>query len=139
MPEHERLYSPEKYAHLGDAERIDNCIGIAEAATNWSKLFPQKKECMRETAIICRTAMKLARRNKKAPDECMNDAISIRNTMEIEEIHTDIRQFMPDRCASCQKLIKEKPIRVELEKYTHHERTFLACSEECASILRGGE
>jgi hypothetical protein len=135
---YERLYSPEKYEHLGDAERIDICIGIAEAATNWSKLFPMKQECIRETAIACRTAMKLARRDKKAPDNCLHNAVSIRGTMEVEEVFADIQQFFPDRCAACQKLIKENPIKVELEKYTHHERIFLACSDECAKILSEG-
>ena len=95
----ERIYSPEKYQDLHDPERIDVCVGIAEAATNWSKLFPQKKDCLRETAISCRTAMKLARRSNRAPDECLMEATKIRNTMEIEEIKIDIRQFMPERCA----------------------------------------
>lgn len=137
---YERLYSPEKYASLGNDARIDVCVAIAEAATNWSKLFPQKKECMRETAIICRTAMKLARRDGKAPDECLEDATEIRGTMEIEEIHIDLMRFLPERCAACQRLITQKTARitVELEKYTHHERTLLACSEECAEFLREG-
>ena len=139
MTKYERLYSPEKYEHLGDAQRIDTCIGIAEAATNWSKLFPMKKECMRETAVICRTAMKLARRDKKAPDDCLYDAVSIRGTMEVEEVFADIQQFYPDRCASCQKLIEKNPIKVELEKYTHHERVFLACSDECVDVLEGND
>lgn len=135
---YERLYSPEKYAALGDAARVDECIAIAEAATNWSKIFPLKKECMRETAIACRTAMKLARRDNKAPDECLEDATKIRGTMEIEEIHIDIRQFLPERCAACQKLISSETERlsIELEKYSHHERIWLACSEECAEILK---
>ena len=134
----ERIYSPEKYQALNDPERIDVCVGIAEAATNWSKLFPQKKDCLRETAINCRTAMKLARRSDRAPDDCLEEASKIRNTMEIEEIYIDIQKFFPERCAACQKLIPEGgAIRVELEKYSHHERVFLACSRECADILEG--
>jgi len=135
---HERLYSPEKYASLGNDARIDECVAIAEAATNWSKLLPHKKECMRETAIVCRTAMKLARRDGNAPDEHLADATTIRGTMEIEEVHADIKQFLPERCGACQTLIssKTKRIRVELEKYTHHERVWYACSDECANILK---
>lgn len=137
---YERLYSPEKYAALGDAARIDACIIIAEAATNWSKIFPDKKACLRESAIICRTAMKLARREDNAPDECLEDATKIRGTMEIEEVWANIQQFLPDRCAACQKLIAPDAdsIRVELEKFSHHERIWLACSEKCADILREG-
>ena len=58
--------------------------------------------------------------------------------MEIEEVQINIRQFLPDRCAACQELIAPGAdrTRVELEKYTHHARVFLACSEECAEILR---
>jgi hypothetical protein len=136
---YERLYSPDKYASLGNDARIDECIAIAEAATNWSKLFPAKKDCMRETAVICRTAMKLARRNDKAPDECLEEAADIRRTMEIEEVIINIRQFLPERCAACQRLISSETerITVELEKYTQHERVWLACSKECATILEG--
>ena len=134
----ERIYSPEKYQDLHDPERIDICIGIAEAATNWSKLFPQKKNCLRETAINCRTAMKLARRSNRTPDECLMEATKIRGTMEPEEIYINIRQFFPDRCAACQEVIPDgEAIRVEMEKYSNHERVFLACSDECADILRG--
>lgn len=91
-PEYERIYSPEKYAWTGDDGRAAFCVAIAEAATNWSKLFPMKKECLRETAITCRTAMKLARRDDKAPDECLVEATKIRGTMEVEEITIDIRR-----------------------------------------------
>ena len=46
--------------------------------------------------------------------------------------------MQPNRwCASCQNPIPEGyGIRVELEKYTLHERTWFACSEVCAQILR---
>ena len=91
---YERLYSPDKYASLKDDARIDECIAIAEAATNWSKIFPLKKECMRETAVVCRAAMRLARRENKAPDETLMRATKIRGTMEIEEVQADIKQFL---------------------------------------------
>lgn len=42
-------------------------------------------------------------------------------------------------CSACQKEIPEgSEIRVEQEKFTPYERTELACSDECAEILRRG-
>ena len=42
------------------------------------------------------------------------------------------------QCASCQNPIENGlGIRVVLEKYTRAERTWFACSEECAQILYG--
>lgn len=40
-------------------------------------------------------------------------------------------------CGACQAGIEPgKEIMVTMEKFTHHERTWPACSEECANILR---
>ena len=40
-------------------------------------------------------------------------------------------------CGACQATIEPgKEIMVTMEKFTHHERTWPACSEECADILR---
>lgn len=46
--------------------------------------------------------------------------------------------MQPNRwCAACQRPIPEGyAIRVELEKFTHHERVWFACSDECAKTLR---
>jgi len=40
-------------------------------------------------------------------------------------------------CGACQTIIEPgKEIMVTMEKFSHHERTWPACSEECADILR---
>lgn len=53
----------------------------------------------------------------------------------IEQVNAAMQ---PSRwCASCQNPIPEGyGIRVVLEKFSHHERTWFACSEVCAQILR---
>ena len=40
-------------------------------------------------------------------------------------------------CGACQAVIEPgKEIMVTMERFTQHERTWPACSEECADILR---
>jgi len=44
------------------------------------------------------------------------------------------------KCAACRKEIAAgKEIRITLRKFTDDERTFYACSKECAEILKSEE
>ncbi|MCK9597552.1 MAG: hypothetical protein M0R06_00850 [Sphaerochaeta sp.] len=66
---------------------------IARAATSWNRAFPMRKEVNREVAVVCRTAMSLARKNGAEPKDCIEEAIRIRGTIDVDEVVDALEQL----------------------------------------------